>query len=274
MAIKLARQFGGIIISADSRQIYRDMNIGTAKPTRAERKAVPHYLLDFVKPDQRYSAKDFQEAVNKLVDKHRDEPIYIVGGTNLYVDAVLKGFDFAGAPPDRVLRRKLEKLSLSQLKSRLKKLDPVSFDQIDTANKRRLVRAIEAATQAGSFVSKRKAQKPDWKILKLAIQVDRKKLDRQNEQRVSKMLRAGWAAEVSRLKSRYEKTDPGLLAHGYREMWEYIDGKLTREELERTINRQTHQFIRRQLSWLKKDPDIVWVKTAAQAKARVKKFLR
>jgi tRNA dimethylallyltransferase len=277
LALKLARQFGGVIISADSRQLYQGMNVGTAKPTRAEQRAVQHYLIDVITPRQTFSAWKFQREVYRIVDQLHNQPVFLVGGTYLYVDAVLKGWDFSQTGKQVALRRQLEKKSLAQLFSMLQKMDPRTARQIDRKNKRRLVRAIEAGTLSGkSFFSERGAQPPDWNVLTLGMEVPRPLLDKHNRARIDRMFAAGWVAEVRALLKKYPRSSPGFLAHGYREVVDYIRGKKTIQATKETIAVNTRRHAKRQVTWFKKDPEAVWIKPTEykRAKKLVEKLVR
>ena len=281
LALKLARRFGGVIIAADAHTIYRGFDIGTAKPTRAEQRMVPHFMLNVVSAKERYSAADFQKKVNKLVYKlnrtHPNRPIFLVGGTLLYVDAVLKGLDFSAAPPDLQLRVKLNKLARTALLTRLCRVDPITARKIDRHNHRRLVRALEVALTTGhSFYKTRQSHPPDWDVLKLGVILPQSHLDRRNLKRIDRMFRAGWTAEVRQLAKKYPRSAPGFLAHGYREVQNFIAGQSTLAETKKIIANKTRQNTRRQLRWLKKDPEIIWLgpNQTSHAPRLVKAFLK
>jgi tRNA dimethylallyltransferase len=275
LALRLARQFDGVIISADSRQLYRGMNIGTAKPTRSEQRLVRHYLIDVITPRQTYSAWKFQHEVYKIVNQLRGRPIFLVGGTYLYVDAVLKGWDFSQIGENKALRRQLEKKNVAQLVSMLQEIDPRTARRIDTKNKRRLVRAIEASTLSGkSFFSERGARRPNWNVLTLGMEVPRPLLDKHNRARIDKMFAAGWVREVRALLKRYPRSSPGFLAHGYREVVDYIRGKKTMQATKEKIAVNTRRHAKRQVTWFKKDPETIWINPTdyKRAKKLIEKF--
>jgi tRNA dimethylallyltransferase len=278
LAVKLVRRFGGVVLSADSRQLYRHMDIGTAKPTTAEQRAAKHYFIDVIDPNQTYSAGRFQREAYKLVHAlhtaHPDEPIFIVGGTYLYVDAVLKGWDFAKTQRNSGLRKKLSALSLKQLQQKLRELDPGTALKIDMQNPRRLIRALEVVMQTGgSFYAERAAHAPDWNTLWIGLRVPQAKLDRSNARRIDRMFRQGWTREVTRLAKKYPITAPGFYAHGYREALAFIRGEHTLQETKAQIAINTRHHTKRQMAWFKKNPDIHWqsptnVKRAAQLLSR------
>jgi len=281
LAVKLVRRFGGVIISADSRQLYRGMDVGTAKATHEEQHAAKHYLIDVINPSQRYSAGRFQREAYRLVKKlfaqKPDEPILIVGGTYLYVDAVLKGLDFAETTRSPKVRARLEKLTLQQLQRELRKRDPLTAHTIDMHNPRRLIRALEVVLSTGkSFYGARASTPPDWNILWLGIKVPQATLDRNNAKRIDRMMRAGWVQEVKRLRKRYPKSAAGFLAHGYREVIDYIEGNRTLPQTKKQIAINTRHHTKRQMAWFKKNPAIKWlgprdINKAAKLTARLLK---
>jgi len=286
LALRLAKKFGGVIISADSRQLYRGLDIGTAKPTKREQRLVPHYLIDVISPRQTYSAWQFQQAVYRIVKHLHTEkpgaPIFFVGGTYLYVDAVLKGWDFAQAQLNRGLRKRLLAMTPSSMFAELRKIDPNTAARIDRYNQRRLLRALEAVYTTGqSFYQTRSAKPPAWDILKFGLRVPQRKLDAQNRLRVDRMFKAGWPREVRQLAKKYSATAPGFLAHGYREVLALVRAKNPRElrlveQTKRRIAINTRHHAKRQLVWFKKDPQVIWVRPneLTRAEKATRRFLR
>lgn len=280
LAVWLARRTGGIIVSADSRQIYRGLDIGTGKPTQVQRKRVRHFGIDLVSPRQRYSVKRFQKLTYRLVAlhqrRHPSEPVYLVGGTMLYIDAVLKGLDFAVVPADPVLRHKLQRAAPAHLLALLARLDPTTATQIDRHNPRRLVRALEVVIQTGeSFYQRRAAHPPAWHVLKLGTRLPVATLQRRQRARTLRMLRRGWVREAERARERFGAAAPGLSSLGYQEVLQYADGRLTRAAIIEHIASATWQYTRRQLSWWRRDPAITWLSPTNTKKALqlVERFL-
>lgn len=275
LSLLLAKKYNGIIISADSRQLYKGMNVGTAKVTHTEQRGIKHYMLDIIKPSQRYSAYKYQQEVYKIVRQNPDRPIFLVGGTYFYVDAVLKGWDFSntGASSKRSI---LNKKSLTQLQNMLRKKDPITYRSIDKDNKLRLVRALEVVSETGrSFYGNRSNNPPKWHVLKIGIKVPRSKLDLQNRKRIDRMFRAGWVAEVKKLGKKYRRSAPGFLAHGYREVFDYVSGRKSLEDTKECIYINTRHFVKRQMAWYKNDKSIKWLspKDINKAGRLVKLFL-
>ncbi len=281
LALRLARKFGGVIISADSRQLYRGLTIGTAKPTQREQRAVPHYMIDVISPRQTYSAWQFQQAVYAIVARisrrEPGRPIFLVGGTYLYVDSVLKGWDFAGAKLDTKLRTQLRKMSTGEMFRELRNIDPQTAKTIDRHNQRRLLRALEAVHATGkSFYQSRSGRPPAWDVLIFGIDVPQKKLDNRNRLRIDRMFRAGWKKEVEQLAKKNLRSSPGFLAHGYREVLELVNKKKTLAQTKERIAINTRNHAKRQRAWFNKNPQIAWISPHAfsLAQRKVKNFLQ
>jgi tRNA dimethylallyltransferase len=268
LSIFLAKQYGGVVINADVFQMYRDIPIGTATPTVAERKGVPHYLFSFLSPQRQYSAGQFQKEVYRLVPRFKRRPIFIVGGNGLYIDAVLKGFDFGGQGRDTAIRKRLEQQSATALLKRLRRLDSLTYKTIDHKNKRRLVRALEYIISTGkSFYGARTYSPPDWHILKIGLRLPVNKVDLLQRKRMNAMIKRGWSKEAVKVQKKYGLHSPALVAHGYRELLSADAGTISRQEaLDRTAHK-IHQYTKRQLNWFKKDQAIHWVAPNARQKA-------
>lgn len=261
-----------MIVAADAHTIYRGFDIGTAKPTRTEQRAVPHYMVDVVSPRQRYSAAEFQQTTYRLVARlqktNPGRPVFLVGGTMLYVDAVLKGLDFSVAPPSPRVRAKLDRMTDAQLLQLLKKKDPTTARSIDAKNRRRLIRALEVVLTTGRpFYAARSTNPPDWNVLKVGLRTRQSELDTRNLRRIDRMFRAGWAAEVRRLARKYPPSAPAWQAHGYREVLAYTQGERSLTETKQLIAHKTRQNTRRQLRWMRKDTIIRWIKPTDTKKA-------
>lgn len=261
------------------------MDIGTAKPTKREQRRVPHYMIDIISPRQTYSAWEFQQAVYTLVDKINrrspGRPIFLVGGTYLYVDAVLKGWDFAEAKLMPTFRKKILKMTTGAMFRELQRLDPRTADKIDKHNRRRLLRALEAIHATGkSFYETRSATPPRWDILRFGMNVPQKKLDASNRRRIDRMFHAGWKKELARLIQKYPSSAPGFLAHGYREVLaliqsDHADDPAAVEKTKQRIAINTRHHAKRQRAWFIKDPETIWVnpKAVLLAQKKIKEFL-
>ncbi|XOB40994.1 MAG: tRNA (N6-isopentenyl adenosine(37)-C2)-methylthiotransferase MiaB [Candidatus Nealsonbacteria bacterium] len=271
LAVKLARQFNGEIISADSRQIYKEMAIGTAKPTKKETKAVPHHLIDFVSLSKDFNVAIYKNKALKVIEKiyKKGKVPFLVGGTGLYIKAIVDNIDFPKVKPNKKLREQLEKKSTGELFKIYKKLDPQGAKLIDKNNKRRLVRAIEVSKLTGKpFWDQRKKQIPLFEVLQIGIKLPKKELKKRISKRTDKMFKLGLEKELKKLKKKYVKS-PLLQTIGYAEWFQYTD----KEKIKEAIKLHTLQFAKRQMTWFKKDKKILWIKNYSQAKSLIKSFL-
>src|SRR3972149_9951313 len=277
-AIHLSKKFNGEIISADSRTIYEKMDIGTAKPSKKEQQVVPHYLLDIIKPDQEFSVADFQKLAQKTINQiHKKGKLpFMVGGTGLYIDAVCYNFKLPPISLDSKLRLKLAKKSLAALQKLLKIKDPDTFGKIDLKNKRRLIRALEVCITSGKKFSKLKtAAKPCYRILKIGVKVSREKLYEKINQRLDEMVKKGWVEEVQKLyKAGYDFNLPAISGLVYREIGEYVRRNISLEEALQTAKTRTRNFARRQMTWFRRDKNIIWIENVQNAEIAINKFLK
>lgn len=277
LALVLAERFGGEIVSADSRQVYRRMDIGTAKPTAAERARMPHHLLDLVDPDEAFSVAEYQAAAERaLADvAARGRVPFLVGGSPHYVQAVMDRLDLPRVAPQPALRAALEALAADQgplaVWGRLAAVDPKAAATADRYNVRRLIRAIEVATVTGEPLSvaarRRGAARP---ALHLALTAERPALYARIDARVQTMLADGWLDEVrGLLASGYDPRLPSLSATGYRELIQVVEGTLSLDAAVTLIQQRTHGFARRQYTWLRRDPRLEWYGIGPDSEARV-----
>jgi tRNA dimethylallyltransferase len=266
-AIQLASRFDGEIINADSRQIYRYMDIGTAKPTAEERAAVPHHLVDIIEADKEFSLAEYQRLANDAIQdiQRRGKIPFLVGGSGLYVRAILEGWIIPKVAPDVLFRQGLEKRAeLGQgddLYRELKEIDPAAAEQIDPHNIRRVIRALEVNKVSDSTFSRlQKKQAPPFQTLIIGLTAERKELYRRADERVDNMLRQGFTGEVENLMQRgYSLNLPAMSSIGYREIGQYLEGGMTMEEAVYKIKTGTHRFIRHQYAWFRlKDERIKW----------------
>ncbi|MDP2727210.1 MAG: tRNA (adenosine(37)-N6)-dimethylallyltransferase MiaA [Dehalococcoidia bacterium] len=267
LALSLAERFGGEIVGADSRQVYRHMDIGTAKATPPERARVSHHLIDIVDPDQDFSLALYQHlAYQAIAGIHsRGRLPLLVGGSGLYVWAVLRGLRIPQVPPDPALRQALEeKARLEGLESLLRELeerDPESARTIDPRNPRRLIRALEVCRITSQpFSQLRRESPPPYNITIIGLSLDRVELYRRIDQRVDHMIDMGLVEEVQGLLERGYSLDlPTMASPGYREIGMYLQGRLTLAEAVQRTKVATHQLARRQYAWFsQRDPRIHW----------------
>ncbi len=286
IAIQLAERVDGEIISADSRLFYRGMDIGTAKPSLAERTRVRHHLIDVADPDQVWSLALFQKAAHQAIREihSRGHLPFLVGGTGQYLWAVIEGWRPPPMPPDSRLRLVLERwageVGAEGLHRRLAVLDPRAAEQIDYRNVRRTVRALEVILRTGqTFSSQRLRQPPPYKALLLGLCRPRAELYARVDARIEAMIAAGFEEEVRALLQKgYSPDLPTLSAIGYREMIAYLKGEISLEEAIKWMKRRTRQFIRRQANWFREDdPNIRWFtvgeNTVAEMEQTIRNFL-
>ena len=260
LAIELAHAFDGEIVNADSRQIYRGMDVGTAKPTAVERAAAPHHLLDIAAPDEDFSLGLYVKLAHDAITEvqARGKLPLLVGGTGLYVRAVSTGFDVPEVPPDRDLRRQLEIVAAESgseaLVERLKVLDPVSAARIDPQNVRRVIRAIEVSMALGEPFSARQHHASPYDALTIILDAEKPLLFERADKRLESMVRDGFVSEVSRLlEAGYRAELPSMSALGYRELGRYVRGEWTLEQALDATRIGTRSFIKRQITWFKTD---------------------
>ena len=267
LALRLAAAFHGEIVSADSRQVYRDMDIGTAKPSAAELKLIPHHMIDCVNPDESFTLADFQDRANQAIDdihRHGKLPL-LVGGTGLYVKAVLEGWQIPRVSPDEKFRYNVEKRvkerSTDEIYQELVIADPDAASKIDRRNVRRVIRALEVHAKAGEAFSRlgRKIP-PAFTPYIIGLTAERSALYHIVDQRVDQMIERGFIQEVENLlKLGYDFNLPSMSGIGYRQIGQFLKGELTLEAATQKIKTETHRFIRHQYAWFRlSDENIHW----------------
>lgn len=260
LALEVALAAGAEIVNADSRQVYRRLNIGTAKPSAAGRALVLHHLYDLVEPDEPFTLAHYLEAARAVLAEiaARGRAALVVGGTGLYVRALQRGYAPPAVPPDPALRRRLEALPLEELERLLAGWDPTAPDRVDRRNRRRLVRALEVA-MAGA-PAEQAGTGPGAQFPLVGLTLPRDELYRRIDARATRMWEAGWEEEVRRLLAAgYSAHLPALSALGYQEVIASVRGEIGPEEALRRIHLAGHRLARRQYAWFKPgDPDITW----------------
>lgn len=274
LGVKLAKKFHGVVISADSRQVYRGLDIGTAKISRREMRGVPHYLLDVTSPRSQYSVARYVRDVRRVLKNiSPSTPIFLVGGSPFYLQAVTQPGSWSAVPPDQLLRRRLAAQSTRQLFNQLTKLNPSRAKTIDPANRRRLIRAIEISSSA-PHLSAWGSGGVGAGVLKIGLPVPRRELFRRIDHHVDQRLRRGMIKEVVRLNRRgvpwSRLTGLGL---EYREIVRTLRHQASAEDLPARMKTATHDFARRQMTWWKRDRSIRWVTRPAEAERLVRRFL-
>ena len=282
LALRLAERLNGEIVNADSRQVYRHMDVGTAKPSPEERARVTHHLIDILDPDQEFSLAGFLELASRAIeDIHaRGRLPLLVGGTGQYVWALLEGWRVPRVPPDASLRQGLVAQPLEMLYQRLQTVDPEAAARIAPTNVRRVVRALEVFHATGvPFSAWTKKSGPAYRYLALGLTAPRLELYERIDARVDAMLSSGWLDEVRRLLAMGYAADlPSLSSLGYRELAAHLRGELSLDEAAARIKTETHRFARRQYAWFRlRDPRIRWLQAGeaapAEAEALVRQFL-
>jgi tRNA dimethylallyltransferase len=285
LALEVAERLGLAIVSADSRQVYRYLDIGTAKPTPAERARVPHHLVDYVEPDEPYSVARYRDDGDAaLADLgSRGVGALVVGGTGHYVQALVDRIEPPRVPPQAVLRAALERLVADRgaeaLHAELAAVDPESAAVIPAENVRRVIRAVEVARVTGrpfSEVGRRRSE--PRAALRLALTLPREELYRRVDARVDEMIRHGWLDEVRDLLARgYDPSLPALSSTGYRELIAYLQGETSLVDAVQRAKWSTHAYVRRQYVWLRRQPGYEWIPADrsgyARAAALVERYL-
>jgi len=279
LAIELARRIDGEIISADSRQVYKLMDIGTAKPTPQQRKLVPHHVIDCVYPDQTFSAAEFvrlaEEAISDI--RRRGKVPLLVGGTGLYFRALVDGL-FEGPSADEELRRRLREearlFGPEHLHTKLRQVDPDAAAKIHPNDLVRVIRALEVYEKTGKPISKLQKQwrsgSPKHPFIAFCLSRGREELYRRIEERVDRMMEMGFLEEVKRLLDMgYSRDLPSMQTFGYKELAAYLCGEIGLEEAIREIKKRTRRFARKQIIWFRGDDRLIWVEARSATPERL-----
>lgn len=279
LAIKLAKKFQGEIVSADSRQIYKGMDIGTGKVTKQEKKIVPHHLLDIASPKRQFTAAQFKILANKAIQdiRKRNRLAFLVGGTAFYIYSVIDNLELPVVKPNPKLRKELDKKTASQLFATLKKLDPARAKNIDPHNKVRLIRAIEIVKTTGRAVPALQfpISKPNDNILILGIKKNFTTLYKLIDKRLDQRMKEGMIKEVKKL------LDSGIshkrlesFGLEYRYASKYLQGKMDQGQMTSELKNAIHHFAKRQMTWFKRDSRIHWISGITDAEKSVRQFLK
>ena len=283
LSIELAKRINGEIISCDSMQIYKDMDIGTAKPTIEEMQGVKHYLIDFVSPDERYSVADYKKdakiAIKEIIQKGK-VPI-IVGGTGLYVDSLIYEIEYPNIEFDEEYRKKLEEIAekdgLEKLYQQAKEIDPEAIQKISENDKKRILRILEIYHATGKNKteqekeSRKKEAEYDYKVY--ALNWEREKLYERINRRVDIMLEQGLIDEVKQIYQKYEKFPTAMQGLGYKEVVEYLNEEITKEEMIEKIKQETRRYAKRQLTWFRKNKQTIWLNAQNELDNNIKLIL-
>ena len=289
LAIKLAKKINGEIISADSRQIYKGLNIGTEKITKKEMKGIKHHMIDIVKPQKTYTVVQYQRAAKKILKQIFKKPPtqgrspdqkgvggkipIVVGGSGFYIDALIYNYQLPAVAPQKGLRKKLQKKSTEELVQMLQGLDPKRAANIDLRNRRRLVRALEIVLKTGTPVPEIKRQSP-YQILKIGIKKSPDQIRQLINQRLNKTLKKGLIEEVEKLHKKglsWKRFDE--LGLEYRLASRYLRGLIPYSRMIEQMQKEIYHLAKRQMTWFKRDKGIHWIKTKNQARLLAKKYL-
>lgn len=270
LSIKLAKELNGEIISCDSMQIYKEMDIGTAKVTKEEAEGIKHYLIDIVSPNERYTVsnfkKDSKNAIKEILNKGKT-PI-IVGGTGLYVDSLIYEIEYQDMKFDINYRNELmEKAEtnegLKKLYEQAKTIDSKAMEKISSNDKKRIIRVLEIYKATGKtkteleILSRQKEVEYNYKVF--VVNMDREKLYNRIDKRVDIMIENGLVEEVEKIYNKYNEFPTAMQGLGYKEVVEYLQGKINKEEMIEKIKKESRHYAKRQLTWFRKDKNFIWL---------------
>src|SRR5699024_3115400 len=270
VSINLAKTLNGEIISADSMQIYKYMNIGTAKINKLEMENIPHHLLDFINPDQEYTVSDYQRDASKHITEinEKDKLPIVVGGTGLYINSLVYKLNFARIPPNYLIRDKYESLADKHgnvyIHNKLKKIDEDSSHRIHINDKKRIIRALEIYELTGKNMSEYnesfRQKNNKYNISMICLNMDRSRLYERINQRVDKMINMGLIEEVQNLLNLgYQKNSIALQGIGYKEIVDYLEGDINLDYAIEKIKQGSRNYAKRQLTWFRRDERIKWI---------------
>lgn len=269
LSIELAKKIDGEIISCDSMQIYKDMNIGTAKVTKTEMQGIKHYLIDIISPEERYSVADYKKAAEKAIIEilEKGKTPIIVGGTGLYVDALIYGIEYPNIEFNEKYRKQLENRveteGLETLYEEAKKIDKQAVQKISSNDQKRILRILEIYHATGKNKTQQEAEsrknevKYDYKVF--AINMDREILYNRINKRVDIMMENGLIDEVKQIKKKYNKFPTAMQGLGYKEVVEYLENKISKDEMVEKIKQESRRYAKRQLTWFRKNKENIWL---------------
>ncbi|MFH1712085.1 MAG: tRNA (adenosine(37)-N6)-dimethylallyltransferase MiaA [Patescibacteria group bacterium] len=311
LAVRIAKEFDGEIVSTDSRTIYREMNIGTAKPKgtryqtaemtpeQVEEKGirakdldisitdlfadkplivdgVPHWGFDLVDPNEDFTVADFKAYAEQKIEDilFRGKMPILAGGTGLYISAVIDNLSFSDVAPNPKLRQEFQELSDNELLARLRKVDKDALETVDTANRRRVVRALEIIETTGQpLAAQQQKNEPKYEVLQLGIDTPREILYERIDDRVDKMIALGLVDEVRALRDKYGCQINAMTGIGYRQICAFLDGTMSLKDAIEILKRDSRHYAKRQMTWFSRDDRIHWITTANQAIELVGRFL-
>ncbi|MFH1036936.1 MAG: tRNA (adenosine(37)-N6)-dimethylallyltransferase MiaA [Patescibacteria group bacterium] len=276
LAVKLAKKFDGEVISADSRQVYRGMDIGTGKVTKKEMRNIPHYLLDVSSPKKRFTVTEYRELAEKALNKiftKKKIPI-ICGGTGFYIQSLIDGTIIPEVIPDWELRKKLEKKSVKELYDILKELDPKRARNIDKNNPRRLIRAIEIVRKTKKPIPVLKGKPLPYPVLLIGVKKEPDELKKLIRKRLLRRLKSGMVSEIKKLRKSgisWKRLEEFGLEYRYIAL--YLQKKISYKEMVELLQKKIRHFSKRQMTWFKRDKRIHWIKNYIETEKLIKPFL-
>lgn len=268
LSISLAKKINGEIVSCDSMQIYKEMDIGSAKPTVEEMQEIKHYLVDFVSPEKRYSVSEYKEDASKAIEEiiNKGKTPIIVGGTGLYLNSLIYNIQYNEMEVDLNYRRELEKeaeeYGLEVLYNRAKEIDPEAMEKVSANDKKRITRVLEIYNATGrnkTELEKKSRKEVPYNYLIFGINMERSILYDRINKRVDIMLEQGLIEEVENVYNKYEKFPTAMQGLGYKEVVEYLEGKTSKEEMIDKIKQETRRYAKRQLTWFRKNKQTIWL---------------
>lgn len=268
LSISLAKKINGEIVSCDSMQIYKEMDIGSAKPTVEEMQEIKHYLVDFVSPEKRYSVSEYKEDASKAIEEiiNKGKTPIIVGGTGLYLNSLIYNIQYNEMEVDLNYRRELEKeaeeYGLEVLYNRAKEIDPEAMEKVSANDKKRITRVLEIYNATGrnkTELEKKSRKEVPYNYLIFGINMERSILYDRINKRVDIMLEQGLIEEVKNLINKYSNMPTAMQGLGYKEVKEFLDGNISKEEMIEKIKMETRRYAKRQITWFKRIENIIWL---------------
>lgn len=268
LSISLAKKINGEIVSCDSMQIYKEIDIGSAKPTVEEMQEIKHYLVDFVSPEKRYSVSEYKEDASKAIEEiiNKGKTPIIVGGTGLYLNSLIYNIQYNEMEVDLNYRRELEKeaeeYGLEVLYNRAKEIDPEAMEKVSANDKKRITRVLEIYNATGrnkTELEKKSRKEVPYNYLIFGINMERSILYDRINKRVDIMLEQGLIEEVKNLINKYSNMPTAMQGLGYKEVKEFLDGNISKEEMIEKIKMETRRYAKRQITWFKRIENIIWL---------------
>lgn len=282
-SIELAKQIQGEIVSADSMQIYQEMDIGTAKVTEEEKQNIPHYMIDIIKPNERYSVAEYKEEATKAIENilAKGKVPIVVGGTGLYINSLLYNITYPQLDFDKAYRTELEtrveKEGLESLYQEACHIDQEAMQKISQNDKKRILRVIEIYHQTGKtkteLEKESRKEKSPFNFHVYVLSRDREELYQRINLRVDKMIQDGLIEEVRRIKEKYQEFPTAMQGLGYKEVVSYLQGNMTKEEMVETIKKESRRYAKRQITWFKAIKEAVWLDMQKKVQENIDKIL-